>query len=52
MCRINLLLIPSRPGADAKLDSDIDFSNSNKVSGDSRESFSASVSFALFTNGD
>ena len=46
-----MLLIPSVPGADDRLDSDIDFSNSSAVSGASKLCFSASVSFALATVG-
>ena len=50
-CLINLLLIPSVPGAEDRLDSDIDFSSSFIVICDSSVSFSASFSFELFTVG-
>ena len=48
---INLLLIPSVPGADDMFEFDIDFSNSKSVIGDSNSVFSASVSFEFSTVG-
>ena len=48
---INLLLIPSVPGAEDLLEFDIDFSNSKSVIGDSNSVFSASVSFEFSTVG-
>ena len=44
---MNLLLIPSVPGAEDRLESDTDFSSSCSVKGASNSSFSLSVSFAF-----
>ena len=43
------MLIPSVPGAEAKFDSDMDFSSPCNVRGDSMLNFSFSVSFGFMT---